>query len=270
MNSDGRSNPGFVFGSSPQPDSELTERVGNESTEAKPDPQGGLVKAWSFSRLKNFESCAWRVYLTSVKKHKEESGEAAQRGTMIHQLGEDFAKCVIETLPAELKHFKNAFKRLRHRYQEGKVALEEDWGFDIDWAPTGWFDDNVWGRMKLDAFDREDETSAEVIDYKTGKKFGNELSHSSQAQLYAVGSFMRYPELQFIRARFFYLDIPGGPAENELVKNYSRERALLFLPKINERAIKLTSATEFDPSPSKYTCRWCPHRESGVCKWAEE
>jgi hypothetical protein len=61
---------------------------------------------------------------------------------------------------------------------------------------------DVWGRIKLDAFVHETETSARVIDYKTGKAFGNEIAHSQQALVYAIGSFFRYPDLQIAKPRY--------------------------------------------------------------------
>ena len=42
---------------------------------------------------------------------------------------------------------------------------------------------------KLDAYVKEDDTSARVIDYKTGKRFGNEIGHSQQCLLYAIAAF---------------------------------------------------------------------------------
>jgi len=44
---------------------------------------------------------------------------------------------------------------------------------------------------------------------------------------------------------------------------------MLFMPKLHERAVAMTTATKFPPNPSTYNCRWCsfgkgpePH-----CEW---
>ena len=58
--------------------------------EAPFDPQGGLVKAWSASALKKFETCKYATYLKSVKKCADPSGEAADRGTQIHTMAEEY------------------------------------------------------------------------------------------------------------------------------------------------------------------------------------
>ena len=50
----------------------------------KPDTLG-LVPAWSYSTLKTFEECPYRTYISKVRKIREPSGPAAERGSKIHQ-----------------------------------------------------------------------------------------------------------------------------------------------------------------------------------------
>ena len=134
--------------------------------------------------------------------------------------------------------------------------MEGDWGFTIDWEPCAWMAPNVWARIKLDAIVYETETSARVIDYKTGKMFGNEISHSQQALTYAIGSFFRYPELQHVQTELWYLD----HGETTL-QAYTRDEAMVFVPKLHERAIAMTTATSFPPNPSTYNCKWCSYKQ---------
>lgn len=221
----------------------------------------GAVPTWSFSRLLDFEECAYRVYLAAVKGVKRESSEAADRGTSIHTLGEEFVKGEITELPKEYAHFSPLMHSLKEAYAKGEVELEENWGFDINWDATGFFDKNVWGRMKLDVFWRQSETSAVVIDYKTGKKFGNELKHTAQGQAYAVGAFCRYPELEFAEVRFIYLD-----ENDEWTKNFVRKQMPVFKNLITDRALRMTTATDFTPRPALYNCRFCSVKDQ--CEWA--
>ena len=225
------------------------------------DPQGGLVQTWSYSTLKNFEDCQHKVYLNKIVKVASEQHPAALRGTEIHDLAEQYIKGELNTLPKELNKFDKDFLTLQERYSEGTATAEEPWGFDINWVPVDWMHPEVWCRMKLDAFVQESETSAVVIDFKTGRKEGNEISHISQAQVYAIGALMRDPELEFIKIRFFYLD-KGG----ELQKEYTREYALRLLPRWIQRAIALTSATDFLPMPSTFKCRFCNYNKE--CEWS--
>ena len=175
----------------------------------------GPVKQWSFSRLSNYEECPHRVYLSAVERRPGPArGEdhPAERGTRIHTACERYVKDE-GPLVKEMRRFETDFESLKEHYNDGHVQLEGDWGFDIDWQQTGWWDDNVWARIKLDAFRRYDERTAGLIDYKTGKKMGNEVKHMQQMQLYAVGAFMRYPEIEMIDAEFWYFD--HGPALQE-------------------------------------------------------
>tara|TARA_R110000824_G_scaffold62813_4_gene166026 strand:+ start:636 stop:1385 length:750 start_codon:yes stop_codon:yes gene_type:complete len=224
----------------------------------------GLTPAWSYSALKTFEECAYRTYISKVKKVREESGPAAQRGTEIHQQAEDYVNGKIGDLPDTLLKFKNEFEILRRLYDEAKVELEGEWGFSIDWKPVAWFGKDTWARIKLDALVNQDETSARVIDYKTGKKFGNEISHGQQALLYAIGTFMRYPHLDYIQTEMWYLD-----KGETTIKSYTRDQAMIFMPGIHRRAIKMTTATRYDPTPSKTACRWCSYSKGDEpqCVW---
>jgi len=224
----------------------------------------GDVRAWSYSALKVYEDCAYRTYISRVKGIKEPSGPAADRGTQIHNLAEDYVNGTLGELPTELHKFTDDFEELRQLYIDAKVELEGEWGFDLDWAPVGWMQKETWARIKLDALVHEDETSARVIDYKTGKKWGNEIAHSQQGLLYAIGTFFRYPSLQFLQTEFWYLD----HAETTK-KSYTRDQAMLFAPAFHRRAIKMTTETEFAPTPSKNACRWCSFRKGDEpeCTW---
>jgi hypothetical protein len=219
------------------------------------DIEYGPVTAWSFSTMKSFKECKYRVYLQKVKKLKEESGPAAERGTRIHQEAEDYVCGKIPTLSSDLKAFEDvegAFAKLKQAFDEGRVSLEGEWAYTIHWEPTEWLANDCWVRIKLDAFERIDETSGRVIDYKTGKRVGNEISHGQQGLLYAIGTFLKYPELEFLEVEFWYTD------QKEISrKTYTRDQAMTFFPGWHRQGVELTTEKEFDPTPSQHACRWC-------------
>ena len=157
-------------------------------------------------------------------------------------------------MPDSLKKFQSQFERLKDLYNKGQVTLEGDWGFTIDWEVCEWMAPDVWARIKLDAFVQETPTSARVIDYKTGKKFGNEIAHGQQALTYAIGSFFRYPELEHVQTELWYLD----QAETT-TQAYTRD----------DRALTMTSSTKFPPNPSNIACKWCSYKngEHPLCEW---
>lgn len=241
------------------------------------------IPTWSFSRLKDFESCHYKAFLKYSEKRSQEHMDmtAADRGSMIHKACEAFVKRE-GPLIKEMKRFTEYFENLKTKYEEGLVELEENWGFTKDWEPTGWFDEDVWCRMKLDNFIYDDlridvnemvtewtkqPISATATDYKSGKKFGNEVSHGQQGQIYVLGSFLRYPTLEECNVNFIYLDHPIGTSST---RYYTREKAMKFLPSWNERALRMTTAEEFPPNPNKITCMWCPYgpqHGDGSCQW---
>ena len=229
----------------------------------KPD-ELGLVPAWSYSGLKTFESCAYRTYISKVKKVWEEAGPAAERGSRIHGLAEKYVKGELKEMPSELKKFAPQFEKLHKLFTEGKVEVEGEWGFTLDWETTGWMEHNTWARVKLDVIVHETETSARVIDHKTGRKFGNEIAHGQQALTYAIGTFFRYPMLEHVQTELWYLD-----KSETTIQAYTRDEAMVFAPGLHQRAVIMTTATEFPPNPGKDTCKWCPHKEGEhpICEW---
>jgi len=233
-------------------------------TEPETPKELGLIPAWSHSTLKTFEACAYRSYIAKVKRIQEDWGPAAKRGSTIHKQAEDYVCDKIAELPESLKKFESEFTLLKHQFKEGNVELEGEWGFTIEWEPCGWMAPDVWGRIKLDAILHETDTSARVIDHKTGRMFGNEISHAQQALTYAIGSFFRFPKLQHVQTELWYLD------HGEVTRQaYTRDEAMVFMPSLHGRAITMTTATNFPPNPSRNTCRWCTYKkgENPPCQW---
>lgn len=229
----------------------------------------GLIPTTSFSSLSNFEQCPYHVYLSKVEKCPDVSGPAALRGTEIHDKAENFIKGEgTDDVPKELMKFNYLFLDLRNRYSDGQIHVEEDWAFTRDWEPTGWDDKNTWLRMKLDALDLESPTSAIVYDWKTGRKFGNEVKHGQQALLYVISTFIKWPELEFVEANMIYTD------KGEVMKTaYSRDQAMLFFDRYNLRFNQATTCVDFKPTPNASSCKWCPHSkvqeglDNPACQW---
>lgn len=224
------------------------------------------IEAWSYSRLSTFEQCRLRAKLAFIDKIPEperplppgKTEHANDRGTRIHDAAERFVRGGIELIP-ELKTFSEEFHKLRELYATGKVSLEGEWAVDKDWNPVAWMSSTAWGRIKLDAFVRTSKTRAVVIDYKTGKRFGNEIKHAEQGQLYQLASFMRYPEIEHIDVEFWYTD------QDEISHlSYTRDQGLRLFQQFHTRGMNMTTATEFPPNPNVFTCKWCPYGPGGT------
>ena len=119
-----------------------------------------------------------------------------------------------------------------------------------------------WLRLKLDAMVMHDERTATVIDFKTGRKFGNEIKHGEQLQLYQLSTFIRYPQVETVFAELWYLD------QNEVTsQKFTRRMGMQYREKFNKRAHALSTCNNFAANPNKFTCKWCMYGPwgSGDC-----
>jgi RecB family exonuclease len=216
------------------------------------------IQAWSFSGLLDYEACPRRAKFRYIDKFKTESHPAAARGTAIHDLAEKYVKGELEDLPKELGKFVHEFHEWKQLYTQKLVRCEEDWGATHQWMPTGFFDEDVWWRGKLDLCVLEpDKKHATVIDHKTGKRFGNEVKHAQQGQLYAFATFMMLPEYETVSASMCYLDL----GEWSRTMTYTREQAAKIGARFISRAERMTTDTTFVAKPNKFNCRWCNYKE---------
>lgn len=115
-----------------------------------------------------------------------------------------------------------------------------------------WVWQDAWLRLKIDALVLHDDKTATVIDYKTGRKFGNEMKHAEQLQLYQLATFSRYPQLETVYAELWYLD------QDEVTsQRYDRTMGLRYRDKFTKRGDALLSCTSFPPNANVITCKWC-------------
>lgn len=230
----------------------------------EPDPM--TINAWSYSRLTVFEQCKLRAKLAYIDRIPEpprplppgKTEQPNDRGTRVHDAGERFVKGGIELIP-ELRTFRPEFERLRELYKEGKVALEGEWAVDVEWSPVAWRSSDAWGRIKLDAFVRLSKTHGVVIDYKTGQKFGNEIKHAEQCQLYQLAAFLRFPELEVIDVELWYTD-----QDDITHMRYTREQGMRFFRNFDNRGHAMTDAIDFPANPNMFSCKWCPYGPAGT------
>lgn len=225
-----------------------------------------MIKQWSYSKLQVFEQCKLRAKLQYIDKIPEperplppgKTEHANDRGTRVHDAAETFVKDNVRLIP-ELQKFEEEYLALRELYREGKVSLEGEWAHNKDWDPVAWNSADAWLRLKLDAFVHIDPKRATVIDYKTGKLFGNEIKHAEQGQLYMASVFVRYPELEKVTVEFWYLD------QDEVTSvTYTKAQSEHFIRKFTQRGDIITSCTDFPANPNIFSCKWCPYGPKGT------
>jgi len=227
---------------------------------------------------------------------------ANDRGTRIHTSCEEFIIGKSKTLCIEAcRHFEAQITLLRILFAEKKVSVEGEWAMNRDWETVPWNGrwieapgatpqrtltklpeygtvldvikvgktvytwEPSWLRLKLDAIVFHSDTHATVIDFKSGKKFGNEIKHGEQLQLYQLVSFLRYPKLERVDAELWYLD------QNEVTKvSFTRAQGLKFKANFTRIGNEITSCTDFKPNANRFSCKWCGYGPweggTGHCK----
>lgn len=218
--------------------------------------------------MQDFEKCKHLAKLKYIDRIPEptrplppgKTEHANDRGSRVHDAAELFVRGGVELL-SELKAFEEDYHELRRLFSEGAVTLEGEWAVDRNWSPVAWNSDDAWCRMKLDAFVQTSPTTARVIDYKTGRRQGNEIKHTEQGQLYQLATFLRFPELDHITVEFWYLDL----GEKD-IKQYSRAQGAAYFDKYHRRLAAISECEEFPASPNAFACKWCPYK-GNACEY---
>lgn len=219
------------------------------------------ITSWSHSKLQDFEKCKFLAWLKHDQKIPEperplppgKTEHANDRGTRVHDSCENYvAGNTDELTPEAALHFGPQIDLLRVLHAEGMVSLEGEWGLSQEWEVAPW--KTAWLRLKLDAMVFWSRDYATVIDYKTGKRFGNEMKHAEQLQLYALAAFMRNPHLEIVEAELWYLDLG-----EVTTMRFLRSQALRFRTGYHRRGLALTSCVDFPANPNKHSCKWCQY-----------
>lgn len=225
-----------------------------------------LAPNWAFSSLMLYEQCPMRFKLAKIERIPEPPrppDSPMERGNRVHKRLELFVQGngAIDTEAKAIAKFEPALIHARELYRFGMATTEQDWLFDRDWNQCERAQVWLWMKLDLNVID-EDRLLAVPIDYKTGKSTYKTVEHIQQTQLYAAGTALRYPQIECIRTELWYLD--EGWVRSAL---YTREEALRFVGRFEQRAQRIYDDKFFRPNPNKVTCKFCPYspRGNGAC-----
>jgi CRISPR/Cas system-associated exonuclease Cas4 (RecB family) len=217
------------------------------------------ITAWSYSRWSDYETCPLMFKLKHIDRIKPPSSPQMQRGTDIHKEGEEFLKSKRKRkVPESYKHFADRMQELREL--DPVVELQE--GFTQDWKPTDWFAKNTWLRIVCDVRVAYDDNTADIIDFKTGKKYD---TNEHQMELFSTAPFMTMPDLEKVTTRLWYLDVPK---DNEVIREYTRRDYEAIKRDWTKRVRPMFNDKRFAPKQNP-KCRWCHFRKEngGPCKY---
>tara|TARA_R110000772_G_C13310278_1_gene440208 strand:+ start:742 stop:1413 length:672 start_codon:yes stop_codon:yes gene_type:complete len=219
------------------------------------------ITAWSYSRLALFEQCPAKYKYQNIDKLDQPKSPAMFRGIKVHDEIANFLIGKLDAVPESGKKFEDELWELREI--DANLVVELKWAFTKDWKPTTWMAGNVRARIILDAGVIYDDGHADVIDHKTGKYYADG-NYADQLKLFAGAVCKKYPQVQTITVRLWYLD-----ADKEITQEFTREEALDALLEIEDRADVLLAAKNFPPRANQF-CNWCHFRKSngGPCDFS--
>ena len=157
---------------------------------------------WSFSSIKTFEQCPKKFYhLKVVKDFKEDqNAEHLTYGTAFHEAAEFYIRDGTP-LPPQFAYAKSSLDNLSKR--QGRKLCEYEMGLTEDLQPCGFKDANVWWRGIADLIILEDDGTARVVDYKTGKSA--KYADTGQLELMALAVFKHFPEVVKVKAGLLFV-----------------------------------------------------------------
>jgi RecB family exonuclease len=179
-----------------------------------------IPTSWSFSRWDTWRTCPLKYRLQFIDKLPTAQSPAMARGNKIHLQLAAYIEGKSVPLPPEVKHPEHVIAYDFMRTFPGTKVVEQQWGFDVEWKDTGYFAKNIWLRSILDvALFYEDQT-VEIVDHKTGKRYG---SNDDQVELFALTAMTRYRTSTAVTTRLIYVD----SGDQQLADWSAKDRAKL-------------------------------------------
>jgi hypothetical protein len=221
-----------------------------------PQPARTKSFAFSYSKIKNFETCPRRYHQIDVLKNfKEDPGEALMWGNELHDaLDARISKG--KPLPITMQRYEHKAEGYAAAVKANTPALqvrtELKLSFDRNFQATGYFDNATWFRCKVDVLAlMPDYKTALAVDWKTGKI----LEDHSQLALSAQAVFANYPEVDQVVSVYEWL------ADDATTRDtYQRDQMGAVWNTIWPRIDMLEDAhasLNFPPTPSGLCKRFC-------------
>lgn len=204
--------------------------------------------AWSFSKLKSFETCPKKHYEVDIARNYKEESEQLTWGNYVHKALEN-AILGKATLPPEMAKYQKWVVSIQKA--NGKIEVEKQFALNKDFLPVPYFDREVWYRGKADVVVINGDTAL-AFDWKTGKI----QKDSVQLMLMAQCIFAHYPQVQ--RVTTFYVWLQENAHSEETFDRQEVANAwigLLLRVKLMQEAYDTQT---YQPKPSGLCRKHCP------------
>lgn len=228
----------------------------------------GIVRqkawSWSYSKLKNYESCPRKHYEVDIAKTAAETQSSdpnspLEWGKRAHDALAAALTAAVNPLPSEFSAFQHWVQRVVNG--PGELLVEQKYAINDQFEPRGWFDKDVWCRMIGDVVKIDEPFTTKkgktyrlalVLDWKTGKILDDHV----QLMLMAQALFSHYPDLTHVRSEFVWLKDECTTPELFTREEVAREWVEL-MPRV--LAMQVAHLTQnYPPKPSGLCQRYCP------------
>ena len=206
---------------------------------------------WSYSGLKNFETCRRQYHEIKVlKNYPREDTVQTLYGTQLHEQA--------ELLVRDGRPLDPSFQFLQPTMSAllampGRMFPELEMAVTVDLVPCDFKSPDYWARGIADLVIVDDANfSARVFDYKSG---GNKYPDVDQLTLMSLMVFKFFPEVRVVTSGLLFV------LKNTVTKHKverTQEDALWW--KYRERVARLAQAHEtgvWNPTPSGLCARYC-------------
>jgi hypothetical protein len=205
--------------------------------------------AWSYSRLKNYETCPKRHWHCDIVKDvKEEESDQLLYGNMLHSA---MAKRISEGVPLPKGYDEYEDWAVKVLTGEGKVLVEQKLALNKDFGATSFFARDAWFRGVGDVI-KIIGPVALVLDWKTGKI----VEDSQQLALMAACVFAHHPEVMKVRSEFIWLKDDATTRADFTREGMSAVWASLW-PRL-QALEQAHNTTTYPAKPGGLCKRYCP------------
>lgn len=208
---------------------------------------------WSYSQWSTWRDCPAQYAYSYIHKLPWPVNAAAQRGTLLHTMAEDYVTGKVADVPFDLKKISKFLKDLKER----QAIAEQTWMLNKQWSPVA--DKSVaWIKAIVDVHYVEGDV-LHLRDYKSGKEYA---THNDQLELYGIIGLQMYPLVKRADLGAIYIDGGFSGAEGSII----RPMLPKLIEKWDQRARDMENDQTFIANPG-YKCQWCPYAQGkgGPC-----
>lgn len=207
----------------------------------------------SYSSISTYEECPAKYSYSYIQNIPWPSSPAMERGTLLHQMAEDYMNNKVDAIPFELRKISRELKQ----YREHGGRAEAVWLVDENWRPV---ENQSLAKIKaIVDVHRIDGDILHLSDYKSGREYP---SHRSQLELYSLVGLSKYSECKRAESSAVYIDGGFSGSDGSIIRAMTPK----LQDKWSTKIYRIENDSSFIANPGS-GCRWCPYRKSvgGPC-----